>query len=84
MSLISVISKALEAVALNRLLEKLEMGLTGRQYANRRGLGTEHHLLELTVPNSEMKHEKELVYVASINVDGAFGAVLCKKTNGNS
>ena len=46
-SLINVLSKALKAVVLHRLMAQLEKSLAGRQYASRRERGAERHLLEL-------------------------------------
>ena len=46
-SLISVLSEALETVVYNRLMCKFEGSLIDSQYAYRRARGTEHHLLDL-------------------------------------
>ena len=54
-SLISVLSQALETAVLNRLIATLEEQLVDCQYTYRRSRGTGHHLLELRDSAREMR-----------------------------
>ena len=74
-SLISILSKTLEAAILNRLMESLEDKLTIYQYAYRRDRGTEHLLLDLTDFLQDQRAQACHTYLASIDVDGAFDTV---------
>ena len=73
--LISVLSKGLETVVLNRLMAMLEPQLIERQYAYRRSRGTEQHLSDFSDFVREMPLANRSVYIASIDVDGAFDTV---------
>ena len=70
--MISILSKALQVVILIRLMEQLEGILTNSQYASCRDRGTDHLLLDLADFVSGQRSRGKFVYVASIDVDGAF------------
>ena len=78
-SLISVLSKALETVILNRIMVVLEDKLADCQYAYRHSRGTEHHLLEMADFAREMRTQGEWIYIAPAGVDGAFDTVPSEK-----
>ena len=74
-SLISVLSKALEAVVLHRILGRLEGGLDPGQYAYRRERGTEMHLLEFHDFVRESRGAGNFTYITSVDVAAAFDNV---------
>ena len=77
--LLNVLSKALKAVVLHRLMAQLEKSLAGCQYGYRRERGTGHRLLELAEFVREMRASQRFVDIASVDVVGAFATVPRKK-----
>ena len=74
-SLHSPMAKILEAVIHNRLFPRFEPWMEPRQYAYRRGRSTEMHLQELMDFAQNTQRMGWPVYLASIDVGGAFGKV---------
>ena len=74
-SLLCIVAKILEAVVLNRLLPALERRLNPAQFAYRRSRGTEMHLQEMSDFAHEAIDKGEFVYIASLDIDGAFDKV---------
>ena len=74
-SLIPVLSKALEAVVLHRLFRQYEARLSPGQYAYRRERGTEMHILGLSDFVRKSRDAGKYVYMASIDVAAAFDNV---------
>ena len=74
-SLINTMAKVIEAIAHHRLLTLFEAYLEPRQYAYRRSCSTEMHLQELMSFLISAKNREWPVYVASIDVKGAFDTV---------
>ena len=74
-SLIGAPAKILETVVLNRLLPGVENKLSEYQYANRRARGAEMRHLELYDFTSQSVCEGKLVYLSSLDIEGAFDTV---------
>ena len=69
------VSKILEEVVLHRMLPALEPTLGLRQFAYRQERGTEFHLLELYDFATKAEREGKQVYIASLDIAGAFDTV---------
>ena len=74
-SLLCTISKILETVILHRMLPLIEPHLSPKQFAYRRGRGTEMHLAELSDFAAENVGSGKYVYLSSLDIDGAFDSV---------
>ena len=74
-SLISVIMKILEAAIYNRIAHVIEPAVHPLQYAHRRSRGCEMHLAALTDFAAGHLREGRFVYLASLDMGGAFDSV---------
>ena len=74
-SLICAVAKILEALVHHRLLPLFEPNFAAGQYAYRRERGTEMHMLELFDAAAAARARGDFVYLASVDVDGAFDTV---------
>ena len=74
-SLLNILSKALESLVLLRMVNSAGMEIDGRQYAYRSNRGTETHLTEVLNFIQAAKQRNERVYLAAVDVDSAFDSV---------